>query len=70
MVRSDAAKNAPVKIEQKYYHPREVHSPMELANIIAIWEEDKKVTDKTPAKDPPKKEKKGFFRKIFGKKKE
>src|SRR3954447_26343933 len=31
---ADAYKNAPVKIEQEYYHPREVHNPMELANII------------------------------------
>ncbi len=40
----DAYKDAPVKIDQEYYHPREVHSPMELANIIVNWEEDNKVT--------------------------
>ncbi|HYK47684.1 MAG TPA: xanthine dehydrogenase family protein molybdopterin-binding subunit [Parafilimonas sp.] len=40
----DAYKNAPVKMEQQYYHPREVHSPMELANIIASWEGENKVT--------------------------
>lgn len=34
----DAYKNAPVKIEQEYYHPVEVHNPMELGSIIARWE--------------------------------
>jgi len=41
---ADAYKNAPIKIEQKYYHPAEVHNPMELANILAQWEGDNKVT--------------------------
>lgn len=40
----DAYKNASVKIEQQYYHPVEVHNPMELANIIARWEGADKVT--------------------------
>jgi xanthine dehydrogenase YagR molybdenum-binding subunit len=40
----DAYKNAAVKIEQEYYHPAEVHNPMELANILAKWEGDKSVT--------------------------
>jgi xanthine dehydrogenase YagR molybdenum-binding subunit len=39
----DAYKNAAVKIEQQYYHPVEVHNPMELASIIAHWEGDNKV---------------------------
>jgi xanthine dehydrogenase YagR molybdenum-binding subunit len=39
----DAYKNAPVKIEQEYYHPAEVHNPMELANILAQWEGDNKI---------------------------
>jgi xanthine dehydrogenase YagR molybdenum-binding subunit len=38
---ADAWKNAPIKIEQEYYHPAEVHNPMELANTIAHWEGDK-----------------------------
>jgi xanthine dehydrogenase YagR molybdenum-binding subunit len=41
---ADAYKKAAVKIEQEYYHPVEVHNPMELANIIARWESDDKVT--------------------------
>jgi xanthine dehydrogenase YagR molybdenum-binding subunit len=40
----DAYKNAPVKLEQEYYHPVEVHNPMELANIIARWDGPTKVT--------------------------
>jgi xanthine dehydrogenase YagR molybdenum-binding subunit len=40
----NAYKNAPVKIEQEYYHPVEVHNPMELASIIAHWEGNDKVT--------------------------
>jgi xanthine dehydrogenase YagR molybdenum-binding subunit len=40
----DAYKAAPVKIEQQYYHPIEVHNPMELGSIIARWEEKDKVT--------------------------
>jgi penicillin-binding protein 1A len=32
--------------------------------------EDKKSTDKVPVQEPTKKEKKGFLRKLFGKKKE
>lgn len=41
---ADAYKNAAVKIEQEYYHPSEVHNPMELANILAQWEGDDKIT--------------------------
>ena len=40
----DAYKNAPVKIEQQYYHPIEVHNPMELGSIIAHWQGEGKVT--------------------------
>lgn len=40
----DAYKNAAVKIEEEYYHPIEVHNPMELGNIIARWEGPEKVT--------------------------
>ncbi|WP_207515152.1 xanthine dehydrogenase family protein molybdopterin-binding subunit [Longitalea luteola] len=41
---ADAYKNAPVKIEQEYHHPIEVHNPMELASIIARWEGKEQVT--------------------------
>lgn len=40
---ADAYKNAPVKLEQEYYHPIEVHNPMELGNIIARWEGNDKL---------------------------
>src|SRR5687768_6533693 len=40
----DAYKNAVLKIEEEYYHPVEVHNPMELASIIARWEGKDKVT--------------------------
>jgi xanthine dehydrogenase YagR molybdenum-binding subunit len=40
----DAYKNAPVKIEREYYHPVEVHNPMEPGSIIANWEGQDKVT--------------------------
>ena len=40
----DAYKNGTVKIEHEYYHPAEVHNPMELANIIAHWDGDDKLT--------------------------
>src|SRR3712207_4083523 len=40
----DAYKNAPVKIEREYYHPVEVHNPIELGSIIANWEGADKVT--------------------------
>ncbi|MEO6550516.1 MAG: xanthine dehydrogenase family protein molybdopterin-binding subunit [Ferruginibacter sp.] len=40
----DAYKNAQVKIEEEYYHPVDVHNPMELANIIARWDGPDKVT--------------------------
>ncbi len=45
----DAYKSAPVKIEQEYILPTEVHNPMELHAIIARWDADDKVTvwDKT-----------------------
>ncbi|MHA4844153.1 xanthine dehydrogenase family protein molybdopterin-binding subunit [Flavitalea antarctica] len=41
---ADAYKNAPVKVEQEYYHPIEVHNPMEPGSIIAHWQEADKVT--------------------------
>lgn len=40
----DAYKNAVVKIEQEYYHPIDVHNPMEPAAIMAFWEGSEKVT--------------------------
>ena len=40
----DAYKNAPVKVEQEYFHPVEVHNPIELGSIIARWEGEDKVT--------------------------
>jgi xanthine dehydrogenase YagR molybdenum-binding subunit len=45
----DAYKNAPVKIEQEYLIPTNVHNPMELHAIIANWDADDKVSvyDKT-----------------------
>jgi xanthine dehydrogenase YagR molybdenum-binding subunit len=46
---TDAWKNAPVKLEQEYILPNEVHNPMELHAIIAKWDGDDKLTvwDKT-----------------------
>ncbi|HEY0899796.1 MAG TPA: xanthine dehydrogenase family protein molybdopterin-binding subunit, partial [Sphingobacteriaceae bacterium] len=41
---ADAYKNAAVKIEQEYYHPVEVHNPMELGSILVRWEDTNKVT--------------------------
>ena len=41
---ADAYKNAPVKIEQEYDQPIEVHNPMELGSIIARWDSADKVT--------------------------
>jgi xanthine dehydrogenase YagR molybdenum-binding subunit len=45
----DAYKSAPIKIEQEYVIPTEVHNPMELHAIIARWDADDKITvwDKT-----------------------
>jgi len=45
----EAYKTAPVKIEQEYLVPTNVHNPMELHAIIANWDGDDKVTvyDKT-----------------------
>jgi xanthine dehydrogenase YagR molybdenum-binding subunit len=45
----EAYKTAPVKIEQEYVIPTEVHNPMELHAIIARWDADDKITvwDKT-----------------------
>jgi xanthine dehydrogenase YagR molybdenum-binding subunit len=45
----DAYKLAPIKIEQEYIIPTEVHNPMELHAIIARWDADDKITvwDKT-----------------------
>lgn len=41
---ADGYKNAAIKIEQEYYHPVEVHNPMEMGSIIARWEGKDKVT--------------------------
>jgi len=41
---ADAYKEAAVKIEQEYYHPVEVHNPMEPGSIIASWDKDEKLT--------------------------
>ena len=45
----DAYKTAPVKIEQEYISPTDVHNPTELHAIIASWDGDDKLTvwDKT-----------------------
>jgi xanthine dehydrogenase YagR molybdenum-binding subunit len=40
---ADGYKNAPVKIEQQYDHPVDVHNPMELGSIIAQWDGTDKV---------------------------
>lgn len=40
---ADAYKNAEVKIEQEYVLAREVHNPMELHSLVAVWEGDDKV---------------------------
>lgn len=40
----DAYKNAEIKLEQEYYHPVEVHNPMELANILARWDAGDRLT--------------------------
>lgn len=46
---SEAYKKAAVKIESEYVIPTEVHNPMELQSIIAVWDAADKVTiyDKT-----------------------
>lgn len=46
---ADAYKNAPVTVEAEYIVPVEVHNPMELHSIIAVWDGEDKVTvyDKT-----------------------
>jgi xanthine dehydrogenase YagR molybdenum-binding subunit len=41
---ADAYKNAPVKIEQEYMLPSEMHNPMELHVTMAFWDGDDKVT--------------------------
>ncbi len=41
---ADAYKNAPVKIEQEYVLPSEMHHPMELHVTTAFWDGDDKVT--------------------------
>ena len=45
----DAYKTAPVVVEENYIVPFNVHNPMELGSIIAIWEGNDKLTvyDKT-----------------------
>jgi xanthine dehydrogenase YagR molybdenum-binding subunit len=46
---AEAWRSAPVKLEQEYILPNEVHNPMELHAIIARWDSDDKLTvwDKT-----------------------
>jgi len=39
----NAYKNGEINIEAEYVMPADVHNPMELANIIAKWENDKPV---------------------------
>jgi xanthine dehydrogenase YagR molybdenum-binding subunit len=41
---ADAYKNAPVKIEQEYIQPSEMHNPMELHVTTAYWEGDDHIT--------------------------
>jgi xanthine dehydrogenase YagR molybdenum-binding subunit len=41
---ADTYKSAPVNIESTYTMPLEMHNPMELHGILAIWEGDEKVT--------------------------
>ncbi|EOR95831.1 Periplasmic aromatic aldehyde oxidoreductase, molybdenum binding subunit YagR [Arcticibacter svalbardensis MN12-7] len=41
---ADAYKNAPVKIEQAYLLPSEMHNPMELHVTTAFWNADGKLT--------------------------
>jgi xanthine dehydrogenase YagR molybdenum-binding subunit len=40
----DAWKSGPVKLEQEYLLPSEVHNPMELHGIVARWDADDKIT--------------------------
>ena len=46
---SNAWASAPVKVEQEYILPSEVHNPMELHAIVARWDAEDKITvwDKT-----------------------
>lgn len=41
---TDAYKSAAVKVEEEYFHPTEVHNPIELGSIIALWDGTEKVT--------------------------
>ncbi|WP_018612492.1 xanthine dehydrogenase family protein molybdopterin-binding subunit [Segetibacter koreensis] len=41
---ADAYKTAAVKIEAEYVQPAEMHNPMELQSIIALWEAGDKLT--------------------------
>ncbi|RYZ24053.1 MAG: xanthine dehydrogenase family protein molybdopterin-binding subunit [Chitinophagaceae bacterium] len=41
---ADAYRQAPVRVEQEYFHPMEVHNPMEPGSIIAAWEGSDKLT--------------------------
>ncbi|WPU91423.1 xanthine dehydrogenase family protein molybdopterin-binding subunit [Mucilaginibacter sabulilitoris] len=41
---TDAYKNAPIKVEQEYTLPTEVHNPMELHVTTATWDAPDKVT--------------------------
>jgi xanthine dehydrogenase YagR molybdenum-binding subunit len=52
----DAWKTAPIKLEQEYIHPSEIHNPMELHAIIARWDSPDKLTvwDKTQGTSHPR----------------
>jgi len=39
----DAYRNEEVSLEMEYVMPADVHNPMELANIIALWQDNKPV---------------------------
>lgn len=49
-----AYKTAPVVVDAEYVHPSEMHNPMELQAIIALWEADNRLTlyDKVQGTQP------------------
>ncbi len=65
---ANAWKTAPVKIEQKYTQPIEVHSPMEMHATIAIWDGNDKLT--VYDKNHSVKDVQGTIANAFGLKKE
>ena len=40
----DAYKTAAFTLEEEYYHPIDVHNPMEPGSIVAVWEEKDRLT--------------------------